>query len=117
MANGCVATRLPLCCTHPPLLFLDEPTIGLDTVSKLAVRDFGNRRNRERGTTVILTTHDMEEGGLSVITHRLSQWRPPPKAALTAVMAVQRGGAARSIGYQLLRAAGAAHPIPHTPLP
>ena len=45
----------------PPILFLDEPTIGLDAVSKLAVRDFIRRINRERGTTVILTTHDMDD--------------------------------------------------------
>lgn len=45
----------------PPLLFLDEPTIGLDAVSKLAVRDFIKRLNRERGVTVILTTHDMDD--------------------------------------------------------
>ena len=46
---------------EPALLFLDEPTIGLDAVSKLAVRDFVRRLNRERGTTVILTTHDMDD--------------------------------------------------------
>jgi ABC-2 type transport system ATP-binding protein len=45
----------------PRLLFLDEPTIGLDAVSKLAVRDFVRRLNRERGVTVILTTHDMDD--------------------------------------------------------
>jgi len=45
----------------PPLLYLDEPTIGLDAVSKLAVRDFVKRLNRERGVTVILTTHDMDD--------------------------------------------------------
>ncbi|OHD72663.1 MAG: ABC transporter [Spirochaetes bacterium RBG_13_68_11] len=45
----------------PAILFLDEPTIGLDAVSKLAVRDFVRRRNRERGVTVILTTHDMDD--------------------------------------------------------
>ena len=45
----------------PALLFLDEPTIGLDAVSKLAVRGFVMRLNRERGTTVILTTHDMDD--------------------------------------------------------
>ena len=43
------------------MLFLDEPTIGLDAVSKLAVRDFIQRLNRERGVTVILTTHDMDD--------------------------------------------------------
>ena len=45
----------------PGLLFLDEPTIGLDAVSKLAVRDFVQRLNRERGVTVILSTHDMDD--------------------------------------------------------
>ncbi|MBR6184665.1 MAG: ATP-binding cassette domain-containing protein [Clostridia bacterium] len=45
----------------PKLLFLDEPTIGLDAVSKLSLRDFLQKENRERGTTVLLTTHDMED--------------------------------------------------------
>jgi ABC-2 type transport system ATP-binding protein len=46
---------------QPRILFLDEPTIGLDAVSKLAVRDFIRRINREQGVTVILTTHDMDD--------------------------------------------------------
>ncbi len=46
---------------RPELLFLDEPTIGLDAVSKLALRDFLKWENREHGTTVLLTTHDMED--------------------------------------------------------
>lgn len=45
----------------PRLLFLDEPTIGLDAGSKLAVRDFVKKLNREHKTTVILTTHDMQD--------------------------------------------------------
>ena len=45
----------------PRLLFLDEPTIGLDAVSKLALRDFLQKENREKGTTILLTTHDMED--------------------------------------------------------
>lgn len=45
----------------PRLLFLDEPTIGLDAISKLAVRDFVKKLNRERSVTVILTTHDMDD--------------------------------------------------------
>ena len=45
----------------PDILFLDEPTIGLDAVSKLAVRGFIERANRERGVTIILTTHDMHD--------------------------------------------------------
>ncbi len=45
----------------PKVLFLDEPTIGLDAVSKLAVREFIKELNREEKTTVILTTHDMQD--------------------------------------------------------
>jgi ABC-2 type transport system ATP-binding protein len=45
----------------PNILFLDEPTIGLDAVAKLAMRAFIQRQNAERGTTVILTTHDMDD--------------------------------------------------------
>ena len=45
----------------PKILFLDEPTIGLDAVSKLAVRSFIKELNQRRGTTVILTTHDMQD--------------------------------------------------------
>ena len=45
----------------PELLFLDEPTIGLDAVSKLSLRDFLLWENKERGTTILLTTHDMED--------------------------------------------------------
>ena len=46
---------------RPELLFLDEPTIGLDAVSKLALREFLQWENREKGTTILLTTHDMED--------------------------------------------------------
>ena len=46
---------------RPRILFLDEPTIGLDAVAKLAVRDFVRRLNRQQGVTVILTTHDMDD--------------------------------------------------------
>ena len=46
---------------EPVVVFLDEPTIGLDAVAKLAVRDFVETLNRERGVTVILTTHDMHD--------------------------------------------------------
>lgn len=45
----------------PSILFLDEPTIGLDAVSKLAVRQFIKTINKEQGVTVILTTHDMAD--------------------------------------------------------
>ncbi len=43
----------------PPLLFLDEPTIGLDVVARERIRRFIRAINRERGVTVILTTHDL----------------------------------------------------------
>lgn len=46
---------------EPEVLFLDEPTIGLDAPSKLAVRQFVKRLNQERGVTVLLTTHDMHD--------------------------------------------------------
>ncbi|MDT8719288.1 ABC transporter ATP-binding protein [Clostridium sp. 19966] len=45
----------------PNLLFLDEPTIGLDAISKLKVREFLKKYNKNHGTTIILTTHDMDD--------------------------------------------------------
>jgi len=45
----------------PEVLYLDEPTIGLDVVSKLAVRRFLAELNSERGTTIVLTTHDLDD--------------------------------------------------------
>ena len=54
---------------RPKLLFLDEPTIGLDAVSKLAIRDFLKEENRQNGTTVMLTTHDMED--ISALCNRV----------------------------------------------
>jgi ABC-2 type transport system ATP-binding protein len=46
---------------NPPLVFLDEPTIGLDIVAKANIRAFLKRVNREFGTTVLLTTHDLSD--------------------------------------------------------
>lgn len=46
---------------RPDILFLDEPTIGLDAVSKIALRDFLKKENKEKGITMILTTHDMDD--------------------------------------------------------
>jgi ABC-2 type transport system ATP-binding protein len=46
---------------NPQILFLDEPTIGLDAVSKIAVRQFIKTINQEKGVTVVLTTHDMND--------------------------------------------------------
>ena len=46
---------------NPPLLFLDEPTIGLDVLVKMKIRDFLKEMNREYGTTILLTTHDLTD--------------------------------------------------------
>lgn len=53
----------------PKILFLDEPTIGLDAVSKIAVREFIKKINKEKKTTVILTTHDMQD--IEALTDRI----------------------------------------------
>ncbi len=45
----------------PEVLFLDEPTIGLDVVAKARIREFLTDLNRERRTTIVLTTHDMDD--------------------------------------------------------
>ncbi len=46
---------------HPPVLFLDEPTVGVDVVTKSRLRRFLVDLNREEGTTILLTTHDMQD--------------------------------------------------------
>lgn len=53
----------------PKILFLDEPTIGLDATAKIAVREFIKTINREQKTTVILTTHDMQD--IEALTERI----------------------------------------------
>lgn len=54
---------------RPKILFLDEPTIGLDAITKLAVRDFVKYINKEWGTTIILTTHDMND--IEALTNKI----------------------------------------------
>lgn len=54
---------------NPPLLFLDEPTIGLDIVAKESIRTFLKEVNRENGTTMLLTTHDLSD--IEELCHRL----------------------------------------------
>lgn len=53
----------------PQILYLDEPTIGLDVVAKEKIREFIKEINRERAVTVILTTHDMQD--IEKITERM----------------------------------------------
>lgn len=78
----------------PKVLFLDEPTIGLDVNSKYALRKFIKEINERRGTTIILTTHDlgdiqelcdriiiinrgqiMEDGNLGTIVDRIAPYK------------------------------------------
>ena len=89
--------RADLACAllhEPPVLFLDEPTIGLDVVARERIRDFLRQLNRERGVTIILTTHDLGDierlcqrvvlidhgrviydGGLERLRERYGRWR------------------------------------------
>lgn len=46
---------------RPEVLYLDEPTVGLDVVAKQALRDFVASQNEQHGTTVMITTHDMDD--------------------------------------------------------
>lgn len=46
---------------RPPVLYLDEPTVGLDVVAKANIREFIAEQNRTEGTTVLLTTHDLAD--------------------------------------------------------
>ena len=46
---------------EPEIVYLDEPTIGLDVVAKYRIRDFLRQINRERGVTILLTTHDVAD--------------------------------------------------------
>ena len=54
---------------NPKILFLDEPTIGLDSISKISVREFIKDINKEKKTTVILTTHDTQD--IDALTKRI----------------------------------------------
>lgn len=54
--------NIALCCLHDPkILYLDEPTIGLDIMAKDTIRTFLNQLNQEKKTTILLTTHDMTD--------------------------------------------------------
>ena len=112
---------------RPRLLFLDEPTIGLDAVSKLALRDFLRWENRENRTTILLTTHDMEDiaalcprvmvlghgqklydGGLSALLGRFDRTRTvtvrydgePDLSGLPAGLGISREGELVRLSYE-----------------
>lgn len=53
----------------PPIVYLDEPTIGLDVIAKSRIRTFIKQVNREKNTTLVLTTHDMDD--IETICNRL----------------------------------------------
>lgn len=67
--SGCAGELAASLLHEPKILFLDEPTIGLDAVSKAAVRSFIRAVNKEQGTTVLLTTHDMQD--IEALTERI----------------------------------------------
>ena len=64
--RGNIATAL---LHDPPIVYLDEPTIGLDVLAKSRIRSFIKEVNREKNTTLILTTHDMDD--IEAICNRL----------------------------------------------
>ena len=54
---------------NPAVLFLDEPTVGVDVMTKARLREFLRELNREYGTTILLTTHDMQD--IESLSHRV----------------------------------------------
>lgn len=53
----------------PKIVFLDEPTIGLDASAKIAIRKFLRKINKEEGVTIMITTHDMDD--IEEVCHRI----------------------------------------------
>jgi len=98
---------------RPKVLFLDEPTVGLDPLARHAVWEHVRRLNRELGTTVVVTTHYMEEA--EALCHRLAIMHggalaavdtpqalkalAGPQATLDDAFALFTGGAEREAGY------------------
>jgi ABC-2 type transport system ATP-binding protein len=85
----------------PEILFLDEPTIGLDVISKGRLREFLRALNAERGTTLVLTTHDLQDiealcDRVIVIDHGTAVY-DGPLAGLH-----QRGGSTRTLVVDLV---------------
>ncbi|MFF4295385.1 ATP-binding cassette domain-containing protein [Streptomyces vinaceus] len=88
----------------PDVLYLDEPTIGLDVVSKAKVRAFLRQLNAELGTTVLLTTHDLQDieqlcERVMVIDHGRLMY----DGALAGLHAMGKGGGERTLVVDLER--------------
>ncbi|GHE40566.1 ATP-binding cassette domain-containing protein [Streptomyces vinaceus] len=88
----------------PDVLYLDEPTIGLDVVSKAKVRAFLRQLNAELGTTVLLTTHDLQDieqlcERVMVIDHGRLMY----DGALAGLHAMGEGGGERTLVVDLER--------------
>lgn len=103
----------------PAILFLDEPTIGLDVVAKERIRQFLSHINRERGVTVILTTHDLADiARLCPRVVLIDQGRVIYDGALEALRA--RYGRWRTLVVELSQEASAAEELtiaaPHAEL-
>ncbi|HEX5089690.1 MAG TPA: ATP-binding cassette domain-containing protein [Nocardioides sp.] len=86
---------------EPEILYLDEPTIGLDVVSKGRLREFLRALNAERGTTLLLTTHDLQDiealcRRVVVIDHGTAVYDGPP-AGLH-----RQGGSTRTLVVDLV---------------
>ncbi|MCM0618943.1 ABC transporter ATP-binding protein [Nocardioides bruguierae] len=103
----------------PDVLYLDEPTIGLDVVSKARLRSFLRELNRERGTTLVLTTHDLGDiealcDRVMVVDHgslafdgRLNDLRAHAGATRTLVVDLAEPGPAVEVeGAQVVRVEG-----------
>jgi ABC-2 type transport system ATP-binding protein len=89
---------------EPQIVYLDEPTIGLDLLVKDRIRDFIRQQNQERGTTVILTTHDL--GDIEELCQRviiIDNGRLIYDGPITSIK--ERFGKFRSITFELVRPA------------
>ncbi|MFI5670252.1 ATP-binding cassette domain-containing protein [Streptomyces sp. NPDC051704] len=88
----------------PDVLYLDEPTIGLDVVSKAKVRAFLRQLNAELGTTVLLTTHDLQD--IEQLCERvmvIDQGRLMYDGALAGLHSMGEGGGERTLVVDLER--------------
>lgn len=91
---------------RPELLFLDEPTTGLDPGSRRQVQEFVARENARRGTTVVLTTHDMPEAHR--LCHRVAMMSHGKLVALGTVPELLRQSGARDLEDAFLKLTGEA---------